>query len=434
MPAFYCYKILFGGLMKIKVIQPDYYKDFKCIGSACRHNCCTGNWEIHVDKNTYKKYKNLSKNHPFYNELKANLKIYDKNSVNKYAEFVRVEKNETGKQGCIFQTKEGWCKIHAQLGEDYLGNTCRIYPRILNLAIFKDMELEFFERSCNISCEEIANIFINKQDYLEYEIFEEEYGKNYIMDNMVSHVNNVVNENKREIVKYYSEIKSIVIAILQNREYAFEDRLILMALFCDKLNKFEQTDNIEEIPNYIEEFVNAVDNRLYDEILKIKAQNDVSYAFSFVILEVFLEKHNLKDNDNVFNKLYENIQKFKIETIDDYKNSILVKNYKNFLKEKEIFLEHVFVNEVFTKMMPFYKDYNIFENAEILISVYALYRLIISGILGENECISDEELVDITAYFGKVILHSNITFTMLMGTIKGTEMDSLSNMILLIKG
>lgn len=419
--------------MKIKVIQPDYYKDFKCIGSECRHNCCTGNWEIHVDKNTYKKYKNLSKNHPFYNELKDSLKIYDKDDFHKYAEFVRVEKNETGKQGCTFQTKEGWCKIHAQLGEDYLGYTCKIYPRILNLVIFKDT-VEFFERSCNISCEEIANIFINKQDYLEYEIFEEEYGKNYIIDNLMAHLNNAVNENKREIIKYYSEIKSIVIAILQNREYDFEDRLILMALFCDKLNKFEQTDNIEEIPNYIEEFINAIDNRLYDEILNIQARNDISYAFSFIILEVFLEKNNLKDNEEVFNKLYENIKKLNIETVDDYKNSILVKNYKNFLKEKEIFLEHVFVNEVFIKMMPFYKKYNMFENAQILISVYALYRLIISGILGDNEYISDEELVDITAYFGKLMLHSNMIVNMFMNTIKGTEMDSLSNMILLIKG
>lgn len=420
--------------MKIKVIQPEYYKDFKCIGSECRHNCCTGNWEIHVDKNTYKKYRNLSKNHPFYNELKDNLKIYDKDSFHKYAEFVRVKKNETGKQGCIFQTKEGWCKIQAQLGEDYLGYTCKTYPRVLNIAIFKDIEREFFERSCNISCEEIANIFINKKDYLEYELFEEEYGKNYIIENMMVHLNNAVNENKRKIIKYYSEIKSIIIAILQNREYDFEDRLILMALFCDKLNKFEQTDNIEEIPNYIEEFVLAVDNRLYDEILKIKARNEVSYAFSFVMLEVFLEKNNLKDKEYVFNKLYENIQKLNIETVDDYKNSILVKNYKTFLKEKEIFLEHVFVNELFTRMMPFYKDYNIFENAQILISLYVLYRLIISGFLGEREHISDEEIVDITAYFGKLMLHSNMIVNMLMNTIKETEMDSLSNMILLIKG
>ena len=32
----------------MKYIAPAYYRDFKCIASACRHSCCVG-WEIDVD-------------------------------------------------------------------------------------------------------------------------------------------------------------------------------------------------------------------------------------------------------------------------------------------------------------------------------------------------------------------------------------------------
>ena len=34
---------------------PDYYKNFKCIASLCRHTCCAG-WEIDVDEDALKRF------------------------------------------------------------------------------------------------------------------------------------------------------------------------------------------------------------------------------------------------------------------------------------------------------------------------------------------------------------------------------------------
>lgn len=417
--------------MKIRIIQPDYYKTFKCIGAVCRNNCCTGNWEIHIDKNTYKKYRNLSKDHLFYNELKSHIKIHNRDSSLKYAEYLRVDTNETGKSGCVFQTKEGWCKIHAELGEEYLGYTCKIYPRIINEVEFKNSDMNFFERSCNISCEEIGNIFINKEDYIEYEIIEEEHSKNYILDNFHSKINNRVNENVREIVKYYNDIRSIAIAILQNREYQFEDRLILLAIFCEKLDRLEAEKDIEQIPAYIEDFVTLVDSSSYYDILNINIENSISYTLVFGILDAFLEKHSVEKDEGVFGKLYYIIQESKLDNID-YKECMV--RFKTLLNDREVFIEHIFVNELFTKMMPFYSKYSIFENAQILAMLYSIYRVLIATELREKTELSDEELVDITAYFGKGILHSNLIDTLLIDTIKKLNMDSLSNIILLIKG
>lgn len=419
--------------MKIKIMQPDYYKEFKCIGADCRNSCCTGKWKIHVDKNTYKKYRNLSKNNPFYNELKNNVILCERDNFQKYAEYRCVDENATGKSGCVFQTKEGWCKIHSELGEEYLGSTCREYPRVSSYTEFKDSSLNFIERACNISCEEVANIFIKKQDYIEYEILEQEHSKNYINENLLSRLNNVLHEDKREIIKYYPDIKSIVIAILQNRDYCFEDRLILFALFCEKLDKIEKNNSIDEIPKFINEFVLAVDNRYYDEILNMEINSELSYAFSFVILEVFLDQLKLSE-DKTFSKIHENIKSLNIKTIDDYKRSKLSKSFNQILKEKEIFIEHIFVDEVFKRVIPFYKDYDIFENAQLILSIYVLYRLMVSGVLGDKDDISDEDLVDVTAYFGKMLLHSDLIYQLLIGTIKVTEIDSLANLIVLIKG
>ena len=41
----------------MKVLKPFYYDDFKCIAGDCIDNCCHAEWEISIDKRTYKKYR-----------------------------------------------------------------------------------------------------------------------------------------------------------------------------------------------------------------------------------------------------------------------------------------------------------------------------------------------------------------------------------------
>ena len=35
---------------KIKLRTPGYYKNFHCISSECKDNCCIGGWEIFIDE------------------------------------------------------------------------------------------------------------------------------------------------------------------------------------------------------------------------------------------------------------------------------------------------------------------------------------------------------------------------------------------------
>lgn len=39
--------------------RPSYYKNFRCIGSACTDNCCIG-WEIEIDADTLAYYQTVS--------------------------------------------------------------------------------------------------------------------------------------------------------------------------------------------------------------------------------------------------------------------------------------------------------------------------------------------------------------------------------------
>lgn len=418
--------------MNVKMMEPDYYKDFRCIGDLCRNNCCSADWDIHVDKKTYKKYKNLPKNHPMYKTILKNIVLLEGNNDFRYAKYRQTENKSDSNKRCVFQDEQGLCVIHANLGEEYLSNTCKHYPRSLNYCIRKEEELSFFESACNISCEEVANLFLKKEDYIEYELSEENYGKNYVEEHLKSRVTNFLREEERSIIGLYPNIKSIIIAILQDRNYNFEDRLVLLAIFCQKLNDLEKNFNEETVLNYINEFVYSVENGLFNSILQNDIKNEISYAFSAIIINIILK---INDCDNeILNRVINNISKLQDAELKEYSEGDFAKNSKKVLKEKAIFLEHIFVNEASIRMMPFYKKYDIFENAQLLVVIYSVYRLMLSLYIGDQTEISDEKLVDLTAYFGKILLHTNMTNEIIIDTLKTINLDNLSSLIVLIKG
>ena len=40
----------------MKVIRPDFWNRFQCIGGVCSDNCCIG-WEICIDEESLEKYR-----------------------------------------------------------------------------------------------------------------------------------------------------------------------------------------------------------------------------------------------------------------------------------------------------------------------------------------------------------------------------------------
>ena len=71
----------------MKIVTPDYYKNFKCIAGECTDTCCAG-WDVDVDKESYKQYRRVIGS--FGNKLRS----------------VMVP-SEDG--GCTFTLKEGRC-------------------------------------------------------------------------------------------------------------------------------------------------------------------------------------------------------------------------------------------------------------------------------------------------------------------------------------
>lgn len=105
----------------MKIVVPDYYKDFKCIAGACEDTCCAG-WEVDVDEESFRRYKSV-----------------EGDLGNRLAD-VMIPKEEgegctfrlTPDKRCPFLNEKNLCDIYTELGESALCETCTYFPRFVH--------------------------------------------------------------------------------------------------------------------------------------------------------------------------------------------------------------------------------------------------------------------------------------------------------------
>lgn len=129
-------------MKEILVSQPEYVSNFSCIGSACEDHCCK-QWDITLDKNTYKKY--LKSEIPGVKNIAIENIALTKKSHSSWA---MVRLNEKG--NCSYLESDNLCQIHRTMGPEALSKTCSNYPR--HNVFYKKEVIE----SLTLSCPEAA--------------------------------------------------------------------------------------------------------------------------------------------------------------------------------------------------------------------------------------------------------------------------------------
>lgn len=169
------------------MVYPDYYKDFHCIGGACKHNCCIG-WEIDIDDDTAAYYKTAG------GEMGVRLA---KNISHDGTPHFILGKDER----CPFLNKDNLCDIIIELGEEHLCTICDKHPR------FENELPDRVEVGVGMACEEAARLILSKKETVNF-------------------VGTTVTDD--EIIL----LRDRVIAALQNREKRIPERVVDMLGMC----------------------------------------------------------------------------------------------------------------------------------------------------------------------------------------------------------
>ena len=408
--------------MKYNVLKPQYFNKFKCIGSNCEDSCCAEYWDIFVDRKTYKKYMK-TKNDEIGKELKDNIKRNRKSSSDyNYALF----KLNDGK--CAFLNDDKLCSIYINYGEDYMCNTCKEYPRIYSYVN------GIIQKSLTLSCIEAARIVLLDKNIMEFDMGIEQFD----VSNIVV-TKKIDSKNSKNITeKYFDELRSFCIGLIQNRKFSIEERLIILGLFLSKLNN--NKDEVGVVERLINEYEVNIDKGYYDNLSeKIDITKTMRTQFSIL--------YNLGSNivgvkllyDKRYIEIIESMMKgFEIKK-NDLENSIKIfidiyeNIYKDFIKEYEYIYENYLVNYMFTYLFPYDEHGSISEAYMNLVVNFVMIKLNAVGLCAyHKENMDKYKLVDLIQCYSKSILHEGTLNFRIQEYLKSTNQDTINHMILMI--
>jgi len=124
-------------------VFPSVYKEFRCTGPACRHNCCIG-WEVDIDPASMKRYASVPG--ALGKEIRSCIQSGE-------APCFRMRKNGR----CALLQEDNLCHIQHYLGEKALSDICRDHPRY---RVFLPGRTEI---GLGLCCEEAARLILLSQ-------------------------------------------------------------------------------------------------------------------------------------------------------------------------------------------------------------------------------------------------------------------------------
>ena len=212
-------------------MQPKYVGDFQCDGSKCNAKCCGNKWRIEIDVDTYKNYQRI-KNPVMRKKILSSIKP----STNRIGFEINFGKGTS----CPLLCEDNLCYVQLNLGEEALSNTCKGYPRVVKQV--GKYQFRLLSMTCPIAAEKA--LFYSDGIDIQQVSIEDDTAAWKLAANRVE---------KKSIGDDLAAIHVIMggLSLLQNDYYTFEQRLVLLGLFLDKVEDCQQDlDAITGIIDY----------------------------------------------------------------------------------------------------------------------------------------------------------------------------------------
>jgi lysine-N-methylase len=244
-------------LSEPRAIRAEYSENFRCIGSACEDTCCQG-WGLPIDQTTYEKYRALPAS-PLRNLIQISCLITPKGAVftdgsgqtvREASVFAKIRMTPSNQ--CPMLSQNGLCRIHTELGAEYLSDTCANYPRIAHS--IDGIE----EKALALSCPEAARLVLLNPCLLSslHPVASQSSPNraptaHSLCDKPVKR--NTV-EDTPSLRSYFWPIRETVIGLVRNRSYALWQRLFLLGILCRRLDSITEGELELSVPAFLGEF------------------------------------------------------------------------------------------------------------------------------------------------------------------------------------
>lgn len=405
------------------LLIPQYYQQFSCIGSACEDSCCIG-WRVDVDQKTYKKYKKTRDE-----ELKPLIgkkvkRIRSTSSERSYAKILM----EGNSSRCSFLNEDNLCMVQLRLGEDYLSNTCSVYPRNIHEINHK------IEKSLTMSCPEAARLALLNPKGIEFDEIEESVDTRGFITKQFTTNNPQFRNN---VQKYFWELRIFSIKVIQDRTYSLADRLIILGMFYQKLQELIEQGDVNIIPSIIAKYTSLMEDVGMKELLvDIPTQLAVQMELCKELVDYrYARGINNQRYIECLTEMLVGLQYTKESTVEEvaehYKNAF-EKYYEPIMLEHEYILENYIVNYIFKNLFPIGQK-TLFDDYVMLVIHYSMIKLHLIGMAGFHKGLTTDLIIKLIQSFAKTVEHNNAYLNKIFQLLKANEYTTMPYMAILVK-
>ncbi len=405
---------------KQTVMMPQFAETFQCVGGACIDTCCR-TWDVSVDKKTFQKYYAVE-DEGWREEFRKYVHRWQENS-----NYGKINMLENGH--CPFWTEDGRCGVQLAFGEEYLCVTCNVYPKR-----YSQTSNEHYQIAMTPSCPEVIYAGLLSKEPMQFVQRE----ANFPVD-LYAASRTKMDGNSAEILL---RVRQYMIELMQNRDYAIEERFFLLGFFLQKLphpwSKYADTA-ISSFKRLI------LDPSLIKEQLK---ELPVLEELHFELLELYLKLLVETKSRGVFAELIGDVfdgfdpgakesGKF---TMRQEKYFEVRKQYKKAAPQWEHVFENYFANNIFSFMpeVLFYThkddDKNILWTEYIKLCLsYLLLNIHFSGIYANFGKLTEQDIVRIIYLFSRSVFDHDKSFIKTSSQfLEKSERNSLAHLYSII--
>ncbi len=353
------------------ILQPKYVADFQCAGSKCDAKCCRNLWLIDIDRETYKKYQRI-KNPSMRKKILTSMQP----SITRVG--FKIKFNENG--ACPLLCEDNFCYVQKNLGEDALSETCKLYPRRLNK--IGNYQFRVLSMTCPVAAEQaLLSPYGMELQQLSCE------------DDSAAWKLAVKNTHSKEVSDDLAAVHIMMggLAILQNASYTFEQRLVLLGLFLDRVEDCQQ--DVEAVASLIEYYNSDV---FQQEILVLWDE----WHYYPIAHQQFME--------GIITVLQE--EKLLLvsgpwQTMNEHHNSIYAQRHKLIQEKFGSALERYWQHEWLFHGYPYSFSGGFLHNYFSYLIAYEMCQLLIYSAYALDEGWEENNILDVLGMFSKILDH-----------------------------
>ena len=220
---------------KIMALEPDYFAGFQCDGRRCGACCCRRRWGILVDEGTYQKYLALQDEDREWVLKNIVQEPPGNSSKGVQGQGMTQRHNLNLTEGCPFLRDDRLCALQRKFGEDYICDTCALYPR-------KIMQIgSRFERSLSLSCPLVAELALLRQEPVRFVTNALPTGRESGWQQTAT------GEGEEGMAEAFWLLQQTGIAILQNQGKTVQERLRTLLAFLRESDEAVEKGEMGEL-------------------------------------------------------------------------------------------------------------------------------------------------------------------------------------------